>query len=463
MVEPLNVTTRAQRLTYIRQAGYNPFLLRSRHVHIDLLTDSGTGAMSDRQWARLMEGDEAYAGSESFYRLQDAVREVLGFDYVIPTHQGRGAENILLTTVLGEGGKLVPNNMHFDTTKAHILHRRCRPLDLPVAVAYEPGRAAPFKGDMDLDRLEALLAEHGRERVPMVMLTLTCNSGGGQPVSLSNVRGVRRIADRYGVPVFIDACRFAENAYFIQQREPGFASRKVREIVRELMSYADGCTMSGKKDALVNIGGFLATRDPDLYRQASVWAVLFEGFPTYGGLAGRDLEAMAQGLYEVVDEAYLADRVGQVAYLAESVRASGAPIIEPPGGHAVYIDAGALLPHLPPTQFPGWALSVALYVEGGVRGVEIGTVLAGRDPASGEHDHPRMELLRLAVPRRVYTHRHLEAVGEAVGRVVGMKDLLPGMRFTHEPPVLRHFTARFEPLGPWPGTPAGGEGRPDTV
>ncbi|MEW6522410.1 MAG: tryptophanase [Bacillota bacterium] len=449
MVEPVTLASREKRASYIREAGYNPFLLRAQHVYIDLLTDSGTGAMSDRQWAAIMSGDESYAGSDSFYRLEQAVREVLGFQYVIPTHQGRGAENVLLSTLVPEGGKLVPNNMHFDTTKAHVLHRRCRPLDLPVPVAYEPGAQEDFKGNMDLGRLDLLMAERGGE-VPVIMLTLTCNSGGGQPVSMANIRGVSDIARRYGVPLIIDACRFAENAYFIKEREPGYADRSIGQIVREMMSYADGCTMSAKKDALVNIGGFLATNDPVLYQKATVWAVLFEGFPTYGGLAGRDMEAMAQGLYEVIDEEYLADRIGQVAYLAGLVRRAGAPIVEPPGGHAVYIDAGALLDHVRPPEFPGWALSVALYIEGGVRTVEIGTVLAGRDPHTGEHDHPRLELLRLAVPRRVYTYRHMEAVGEAVAAVVENKRLISGMSFVYEPPVLRHFTARFRPLSDWP-------------
>ena len=450
MVEPMRLPSREERVARVVEAGYNPFLLRSRDVYIDLLTDSGTGAMSDLQWAALLSGDESYAGSDSFYRLEQAVQEVMGFRYVIPTHQGRGAENVLLSTLMPAGGKLVPNNMHFDTTKAHVLHKRGEPVDLPVPVAYSPGVLDDFKGNMDIEALESLMSRR-RADIPLIIMTLTCNSGGGQPVSMANLREVSRVARQHGVPFFLDACRFAENAYFIKEREPGYAGCSIGQIVREMMGYADGCTMSAKKDALVNIGGFLATNDPELYRQATVWAVLFEGFPTYGGLAGRDLEAMAQGLREVIDQEYLADRVGQVAYLAEQVRSAGAPIVEPPGGHAVYIDAGTLLSHLRPSEFPGWAMSVALYIEGGVRAVEIGTVLAGRKAGTGEHDHPRLELLRLAVPRRVYTYRHMDAVGAAVAAVVERRRELPGLHFTYEAPVLRHFTSRFGSLQAWPG------------
>ncbi len=447
MVEPLRSTTRSERLQRIESAGYNPFLLSSRDVYIDLLTDSGTGAMSDRQWSVLMQGDEAYAGSRSFERLRAAVQEIMGFDYVLPTHQGRGAENILFTIYL-ERGHIVPNNMHFDTTKAHVLHKGGQALDLPSPASFHTQESAAFKGNMDLTRLREVLEESPPGSIPLIMVTLTCNSAGGQPVSMANLKATRQLADEYGLPLVIDACRFAENAYFIKQREEGFQDRSISEIVREMMSYAHACTMSGKKDALVNIGGFLATSDQRLYDQAQTWSVLFEGFPTYGGLAGRDLEAMAQGLREVVQEEYLADRVGQVAYLAHVLRQAGAPVVEPPGGHAVYIDAGRWLKHIPSHQFPGWSLSVALYVEGGVRSVEIGTVLAGRDPVTQEHDHPALELLRLAVPRRVYTHRHLDRVGSAVAKVRDGLKQLPGMRFIHEPPVLRHFTARLAPLTP---------------
>ncbi|KKM08741.1 tryptophanase [Clostridiales bacterium PH28_bin88] len=445
VVEPIRMTSREEREMLIRQAGYNPFLLPSEAVYIDLLTDSGTSAMSDRQWAGMMVGDEAYAGSRNFYHLQAVVEELMGFKYVIPTHQGRAAENILFTVMLHEGN-VVPNNMHFDTTKAHVLHKHGRPVDLVIDAAYEPGLPLPFKGNMNPAKLEALIAQVGRENIPIVMLTLTCNSGGGQPVSMANIREVREVCRRYGLPLFLDACRFAENAYFIKQREEGYRDKTVREIVKEIFSYADGCTMSAKKDALVNIGGFLALRDQDLYQKCSVWAVLFEGFPTYGGLAGRDMEAMARGLTEVVDEAYLASRIGQVRYLAEQLTAAGIPIVQPPGGHAVYLDAGAFLPHIPRDQFPAWALTVALYLEGGVRAVEIGTVLAGRNPETGAHDYPRLDLVRLAIPRRVYTDRHMDVVARAVINIYSRRDQIRGLCFTYEAPVLRHFTARFKPV-----------------
>ena len=445
VVEPVRRTTRQEREELIRQAGYNPFLLPAEAVYIDLLTDSGTSAMSDRQWAGLMIGDESYAGSRNFYHLQDVVRRVFGFPYVIPTHQGRAAENVLFTTLLKEG-QVVPNNMHFDTTKAHVLHKGGRPVDCPVTAAYDPTSPEPFKGNVDLGKLEELIRAEGPAKIPFLMVTVTCNSGGGQPVSLDNLRGVKEVASRYGIPVFIDACRFAENAFFIKRREPGQAHRSLSEIAREMFSYADGCTMSAKKDALVNIGGFLAVRDEKLYQQASIWAVLFEGFPTYGGLAGRDLEAMARGLEEVLDETYLAHRIGQVEYLANRLLQAGVPIVEPPGGHAVYVDARRFLPHVPQGHFPAWALSVALYVEAGVRSVEVGTVLAGRNPATGDHDYPKLELLRLAIPRRVYTQAHLELVARAIIRLYEQRDRIRGFRFTYEPPVLRHFTARFEPL-----------------
>ena len=452
VVEPIRRTSRAEREAAIGAAGYNVFAIRSEDVYVDLLTDSGTSAMSDRQWAGLMIGDEAYAGSRNFYHLQQVVENLFGFPYVIPTHQGRAAEHVLFSTIL-KPGQLVPNNMHFDTTKAHVEHRGARAVDLVIEEALDPTSPHPFKGDMDVARLEAFLAAQAKElggaervidKVPFIMVTITCNSGGGQPVSMASLRATREVARRYGLPVFIDAARFAENAYFIKQREPGYADKSIPEIVREMFSYADGCTMSAKKDALVNIGGFVALRDKLLYQQATVWAVLFEGFITYGGLAGRDLEAMARGLEEVVDENYLADRVGQVAYLGQRLRAAGVPIIEPPGGHAIYLDARRFLPNLSREEFPAQALTVALYVEGGVRGVEIGTVLAGRDPATGENIFPELEMVRLAIPRRVYTSRHMDYVAATVARVFAQRDKVRGLRFTYEPPVLRHFTARFE-------------------
>jgi len=446
VVEPIRRTTRPERERLVEEAGYNLFHIPSEAVYIDLLTDSGTSAMSDRQWAGMMLGDEAYAGSRNYYRLRETVREIMGFDHVIPTHQGRGAEHVLFSTLL-EPGQYVLNNMHFDTTRAHVQHRRGIAVDLAVPEASDPCSCHPFKGDFDLDRLQTFLAEHPRESVALIMATVTCNTAGGQPVSLGNLKAVKEIASEHGIPFFLDACRFAENAYFIREREPGWAGRPIREVVRAMADCADGCTMSGKKDALVNIGGFLALRDPELFRRASVWAVLFEGFPTYGGLAGRDLEAMARGLEEVLDEEYLEYRVGQVRYLAGLCRAAGIPIIEPPGGHAVYVDAKRFLPHLGRDELPAQALTVELYLEGGVRGVEIGTVLAGRDPATGENVYPELELVRLAIPRRVYTDRHLEWVALTLRRVWERREGIKGLAFSYEPPVLRHFTARFRPLG----------------
>jgi tyrosine phenol-lyase len=448
MVEPLVLTTREERERLLQEAGYNLFLLPSEAVYIDLLTDSGTAAMSDNQWAGMMLGDEAYAGSRNFHHLQSAVKEVMGFEYVLPTHQGRAAENILFTTLVqNQKEQYILNNMHFDTTKAHVQHKGAKPVDLVRDIAFDPVARDPFKGNMDTEKLEGFIQEKGVEKIPLVMLTITCNSGGGQPVSLANIKAVSAICKKYGIPFFIDACRFAENAYFIQQREEGYAGKSVSEIAKEIFSYADGCTMSAKKDGLANIGGFLALNDEELYRQVQVWGVLFEGFPTYGGMAGRDMEVVARGLREVCREDYLRYRIGQVQYLGAKLLEAGIPIIEPVGGHAVYLDAKRFLPHLPQDQFPGQALAVALYLEGGIRGVEIGTVLAGRDPETGEHDYPNLEMVRLAIPRRVYTHRHMDAVVAAVKNVYQKREQVKGLRFTYEPPVLRHFTARFEPLG----------------
>lgn len=441
-VEPIPVLSRAEREAALAAADLNPFRLPSRAVTVDLLTDSGTGAMSDAQWAALMRGDEAYAGSRSFERLREAVERLYGFPYVLPTHQGRAAEHILCRCLV-RPGQLVVSNTHFDTTRAHVLFAGGRPVDLPVPEARDPRSPHPFKGDLDVARLERLLAEEGRDRVALILVTVTNNAGGGQPVSLANLREVRRVADRYGVPLFLDAARCAENAWFIRQREPGWQGRPVREIVRAMMDLADGCTMSAKKDGLVNIGGFLACRDEALYREAATWGVLFEGFPTYGGLAGRDLEALAVGLEEALDEAYLAHRVGQVEYLFGLLERAGVPLVHPPGGHAVYVDAAAALPHLPRERFPGWALTVALYLEAGVRAVEVGAVMAGRDPETGREVFPPLELVRLAIPRRTYTERHLEYVAAALARVLAEPRRVRGVRIVWEPPVLRHFTARF--------------------
>lgn len=445
MVEPIRLIPRGERTRRLHQAGWNLFRLRSEDVYIDLLTDSGTGAMSDRQWAALMVGDEAYAGSRSFDRLRETVAEISGFPYVLPTHQGRGAEHVLFT-VLVQPGRHVIGNIHFDTTRAHIEHRGGIPDDLAVDVIHEPAAREPFKGDLDLSKAEALLAASGRDRVALILMTVTCNAGGGQPVSLANLRAVRALADRYRLPFFLDACRIAENAWFVKEREPGYGDRSISSIVREMCDLADGCTFSGKKDALVNIGGFLAFRDRQLYEQAASWGVLFEGFPTYGGLAGRDLEAMAQGLREVTDESYLAWRIGQVRWLGEQMLQDGVPIVEPVGGHAVFLDALRFLPHLPRGQYPAQALACALYEEGGVRGVEIGAVLAGRDPLTHEERFPRLELVRLAIPRRVYTQSHMAVVAGTAASVLRRRDEIAGLRMTDEAPVLRHFTAQFEPL-----------------
>lgn len=442
MVEPIRMISRRQREEMLEKAGYNVFALPSEAVYIDLLTDSGTSAMSDHQWAGLLQGDESYAGSRNFYHLQRTVEDLLGLKYVIPTHQGRGAENVLFQHLI-EPGNYVPGNMHFDTTKAHIEVRKGRAVDLVTEVTHDTQAHHPFKGNFDLNALERFLGEQGRDNVAFVLITITCNSAGGQPVSMANIKEVSAISRRYGVPVFMDAARFAENAWFIQQREDGYAEKTIPEIVREMFSYVEGCTMSAKKDALVNIGGFVALRDEELYREISRIAVVFEGFPTYGGLAGRDMEAMARGLKEVTDPDFLAYRIGQVAYLGDKLRRSGIPIVEPVGGHAVFVDGRRFLPHIPQEQFPAQALCVALYREAGVRGVEVGSVLAGRDPETGENLYPKLDLLRLTIPRRVYTNEHMDVVAEALAAIAQRRDEVRGVEFVDEPPILRHFTAKF--------------------
>lgn len=444
MVEPIRLLPSADRERAIADAGFNPFALRAQDVYIDLLTDSGTSAMSQEQWSQLMLGDESYAGSVSFQALESAVREVLGFPLVLPTHQGRAAEHLLFRA-LAHPGDRVPNNLHFDTTKAHVLAAGAEPIDVVIAAGEDPEVEHPFKGNVDVARLEQLLRDSG-ERVPLVMVTVTSNQNGGQPVSLENLRAVRGLCDRYGKPLFLDAARFAENAWFIRRREPGHSGRSVAEIAREMMSLADGCTMSAKKDPMVNIGGFVALRDPDLYASLRNYGILYEGYATYGGLAGRDLSALAQGLRESVDLDHLTYRIGQVERLHTAIREAGVPVMSPAGGHGVYINAGRLLPHIPRDAFPGWALSVELYRERGIRSVEIGTVLAGRNPRTGDHDYPALDLVRLAIPRRVYSDAHLAQVAEACRRVQRRSGLVRGYRFSFEPPVLRHFAARFEPL-----------------
>lgn len=447
VVEPIALPPREQRLKAIREAGYNIFNLPSEAVYVDLLTDSGTSAMSDTQWAGMMLGDESYAGSRNYGHLQRSVEEVLGYPFVAPTHQGRAAEHILMTMFVRPGDRVL-GNMHFDTTQGHILLKGAEPVNLVAAEGLVPGKPDPFKGNLDLGRLREELELHaaGRQRVPFLLITVTCNNNGGQPVSMANIRAASDIAHSYGVPVFFDAARFAENCYFIREREAGFGDHTIGEIAREMFSHGDGCTMSAKKDALVNIGGFLAFRDQETYRQAVQWQIVYEGFPTYGGLAGRDLEAIARGLREVTRLDYLEDRVGQVEYLAALLDESGIPRVRPAGGHGVYVDAGAMLPHIPPEQFPGQALVVALYEEGGVRGVELGSLAFARpDPATGTTIHPPNELVRLAVPRRVYTDRHMNHVARSLEAVGRRSDELRGFRLVWEAPALRHFTARLEP------------------
>lgn len=443
-VERINLPDREEREKRIREAGFNVFFLPAESIYIDLLTDSGTSAMSDRQWAGMMLGDESYAGSRNYAHFEQTIHRITGFAHVIPTHQGRAAENILFSTLV-QAGQLVPNNIHFDTTRANVLNAGGTPVDLVIEEGLHPDVLHPFKGNVDVGKLEALVRRHGVEKIPLVMVTVTNNSGGGQPVSMENIRRVSQILKAHGIPLFLDACRFAENAYFIQQREPGYGKKSVAEIAREMFSYADGCTMSAKKDGLVNIGGFLAANDADLAREFKNRLILQEGFPTYGGLAGRDLEAIARGLEEVLDERYLAYRIGQVRYLAERLTALGVPVLQPPGGHAVYLDARAFLPHIPQSQFPAQALVVALYREGAIRAVEIGSLMfASRDPETGETVYPKLELVRLAIPRRVYTNLHLEYVAEVIGEIYRKRDQLKGLRITYEAPTLRHFTARLE-------------------
>ena len=445
MVEPLGRTTRRERDKLLRDAGFNVFGLPAEKVMIDLLTDSGTSAMSDRQWAGIMMGDESYAGARSFYRFEKAVRDVFGFDIVIPTHQGRAAERVLFETILDKNS-LVPSNIHVDTTRANIEFRKAKAVDLAGAAAYDPEADLPFKGNMDTGKLEAFLDKYGR-RVPIVMLTVTNNSGGGQPVSMANIERVSAICRRRKIPFFFDACRFAENAWFVKCREKGYERWSVRDIAKKMFSFADGATMSAKKDALVNMGGFLTLNDPALAARLKNSLIIGEGFVTYGGLSGRDLEAIAQGLTEVLDEAYLEYRTAQVAYLGRLLDEACVPYVKPAGGHAIYVLADKVLPHLPRDKYPGWALTVALFREAGIRAVEIGGVMFGRkDPKTGREIFPALELVRLAIPRRVYTASHMIFVAEALGSIARKPERVKGIRIVEEPPFLRHFTARFEEI-----------------
>jgi tyrosine phenol-lyase len=446
VVEPIRMTTREERLGFLEDAGYNVFKLRSEDVLIDLLTDSGTSAMSSEQWAGIMRGDEAYAGSPSFFRFEKAVKGIFGFSHVIPTHQGRAAERILFSTVC-QPGHVVPNNTHFDTTRANIEVTGAKAVDLPVPEGLIPADPRPFKGNMDVGKLVSLIAEVGPDAIPLCMITVTNNTGGGQPVSMKNIREVSQVCRSHGIPLYIDACRFAENAYFIKLREEGYGEKSVREIVQELFSYSDGCTMSAKKDGLANIGGFLATNDASLAQKERDLLILTEGYPTYGGMAGRDLEAIAVGLEEVLQEDYLEYRLASVRYLGEHISDAGVPIVQPPGGHAVYIDAAAFLPQVKPMDLPGQSVVVELFVEGGIRGVEVGTVMFGRnDPETGAEIPAAMELVRLAMPRRVYTQSHVDFMVEAIVEVFGRRNGIGGFGFKYQAPALRHFTADFEPL-----------------
>jgi len=437
-VEPIRSTTREQRQKLIEDAGYNLFLIDSEAILVDLLTDSGTSAMSTEQWAAMMRGDESYAGSPSFTRFRNSVQAIFGFCHVIPAHQGRAAERILFN-VMCKKGDIVPNNTHFDTTRANCEFVGAQAVDLPIPEAREPAHLHPFKGNMDTDRLAELIEREGAKKIPLVMLTVTNNSGGGQPVSLANIRDVKQICKKHGIPLYLDACRYAENAYFIKLREPGYSAKSPREIAREIFSYADGCTMSAKKDGLANIGGFLCTNDDALAQQEKDLLILTEGFPTYGGLAGRDLEAIAVGLNEALEEDYLHYRIASTAFLGNHIAGQGVPIVQPPGGHAIYIDARAFLPHIPVSQFPGVALAVELYLEGGIRSVEIGTLMFA--------EHATMDLVRLAIPRRVYTQSHIEYVVEVILDVWRRREKIPGYELVHHAPFLRHFTARLRPLG----------------
>ncbi len=446
MTEPIRLISPAEREARLQEAGYNLFALKAEDIFIDLLTDSGTGAMSHDQWAALLHGDESYAGARSFQRLKAAVEDIFGFKYFVPAHQGRAAENIL-SACLVRPGMYVPSNMHFDTTDANIRARGGRPTNLIIDQAFDPTNPHPFKGNMDIAKLKAFIEKVGAENIPFGMVTVTNNAGGGQPVSMENLKAVAETYRSYGIPFFVDAARYAENCYFIKLREPGYQHKPVIEIAREMFALADGMTMSAKKDAIVNIGGLLCMNDEVLFQNVKNELILREGFPTYGGLAGRDLDAMAVGLYEGLDESYLAYRLAQTAYLASRLNEAGLPTIQPPGGHAVYVDARAVLAHIPQSEFPAQALAVELYREGAIRGVEIGSVMfAHPDPDSGEMIYPKLELLRLAIPRRTYTQSHLDYVAETLAKIKARAPSIRGYRISGAPPLLRHFTARFEPL-----------------
>ncbi len=445
-VEPIKMTTREEREKFLKDASYNVFFLKAEDIVIDLLTDSGTSAMSSEQWAGIMRGDESYAGAASFYRFRDSIKCIFGFKHIIPTHQGRASERILFS-ITCKKGDFVPSNTHFDTTRANIEYTGAEAVDLVIPEGLQPQAMHPFKGNIDIPKVKELIERVGKEKIPICMLTVTNNSGGGQPVSMENIRELKKLLSKYKIPLFIDACRFAENAFFIKLRENGYKNKTPREIAQEMFSYADGCTMSAKKDALANIGGFLCMNDDKLAEQARNLLILTEGFPTYGGLAGRDLDAIAVGLNEVLEEDYLNYRIASTRYLGEHISREGVPIIQPPGGHAIYIDAKAMLPHIPPSEYPGQALVCELYLEAGIRAVEIGSVMFGKkDPKTGKEIPSKMELVRLAIPRRVYTQSHIDYVVEAILNVYKRRETIRGLKIAYEAPQLRHFTAKFEPL-----------------
>ncbi|HOH46727.1 MAG TPA: tryptophanase [Candidatus Cloacimonadota bacterium] len=443
MVEAVKMLTREERIQKIEEAEYNLFNLAAEDVFIDLLTDSGTGAMSDKQWSALMLGDESYAGSKSFLKMKSTINELLGFPNVMPTHQGRAAENVLFSVLIKEGD-IIPGNTHFDTTKGHIEFRHAKAVDCTVDEAFDNTVIKPFKGNINPRKLEQCISQYGKDKIPVVILTVTCNSGGGQPVSMENIKAVSAICKKHGIPLFFDSARFAENAYFIKTREEGYAEKPIKAIVKEMFSYADGMTMSAKKDAIINIGGFIAMRDQEIYRQCATFNIMFEGYITYGGMSGRDMEALSAGLWESTEYDYLHARISQVEYLGSLIKAHGIPLVEPFGGHAIYVDAKNFFPQIPQTQYPAQVLGVELYIEAGVRGVEIGTVLADRDPITREERPPSMELLRLAIPRRVYTNNHMQIVAWGLKQIWDRRLACTGYRIKYEAPIMRHFTATFE-------------------
>lgn len=446
MVEPIRKSSREERTEWIKNARYNLFNLKSEQVFIDLLTDSGTGAMSDRQWSELMLGDESYAGASSYFKMKKAIKDILGFDYFLPTHQGRAAENVLFSTLIKEGD-VVPGNSHFDTTKGHIEFRKAHAIDCTIDEAFETTNLHPFKGNIDLNKLEKVLKSHPKEKIPCIVVTVTCNSSGGQPVSIQNLKDVKALAGTYGIPVVFDSARFAENAYFIKLREEGYKEKSIKEIVRDMFANADMMTMSSKKDAIVNMGGFIGFKNEDIFKKATVFNIMFEGYITYGGMSGRDMNALAQGLHEGTEFDYLETRIRQVEYLGHQLVAAGVPIQMPVGGHAIFVDATKFLPHLPKEEYVAQTLAIELYIEGGVRGVEIGTLLADRDPDTRENRYPTLELLRLAIPRRVYTNNHMDYVAAALINVFNRRnEIRKGYKIVYEAPIMRHFTVELEKI-----------------